>query len=160
MSSFTRGSARQPNLIANGLHLAPAICYEIIFPRLLRANLTEQTDFILTVSNDAWFGASAGPLQHMQIAQMRALEFGRPVLRATNNGVTAVTDHLGNITDKLPQFEAGVLKSKVAMVEGVTPYQRLGDWPLWIISVLTLALLLYKRRNGQTTQITGEASEG
>ena len=126
MSSFTRGEPIQSNLRANGINLAPAICYEIIFPRLLRQNINAETDIILTVSNDAWFGDSIGPHQHMQIAQMRSLEFGRPVARATNNGVTAVTDHQGNITAKLPQFKADVLPAKVNLVTGQTPYALCG----------------------------------
>lgn len=141
MSSFTRGNVRQPNMRANGLDLVPAICYEIIFPRQLKQNIFNSSDFILTVSNDAWFGTSSGPHQHMQIAQMRALEFGRPVLRATNNGVTAITDEKGQITSQLPQFEDGVLKQEVHLVSGLTPYLRFGDWPLWILSFLGLVFL-------------------
>ncbi len=98
MSSFARGSYQQNNLTALGHTLAPAICYEIAFPEQLRANVAEDTQVLLTVSNDAWFGESNGPLQHMEIAQMRSAELGRPLLRATNNGVTAVVDEFGNIS--------------------------------------------------------------
>lgn len=142
MSSFTRGDKIQPNLRANGINLAPAICYEIIFPQLLRQNIKDETDIILTVSNDAWFGDSIGPHQHMQIAQMRALEFGRPVVRATNNGVTAVTDHQGNITAQLPQFTADVLKADVGLVTGKTPYLIYGDMPMWVVNLLILLVTL------------------
>jgi apolipoprotein N-acyltransferase len=146
MSSFTRGDIRQTNLRANGLNIVPAICYEIIFPSQLRQNITKESDFILTVSNDAWFGTSAGPLQHMQIAQMRALEFGLPVLRATNNGVTAVTDEKGRIIKQLKQFEAGVLKAKVNLVDGQTPYLLYGNWPLWLFSLFSLGLVFWRQR--------------
>lgn len=152
MSSFTRGEKIQPNLRANGINLAPAICYEIIFPRLLRQNIKDETDIILTVSNDAWFGDSIGPHQHMQIAQMRALEFGRPVVRATNNGVTAVTDHTGQITAKLAQFEADVLKTKVELVTGKTPYLEHGDKPMWLVNLLILlGVLVWWKVEQKTT---------
>ena len=146
MSSFTSGDFRQTNLRANGLNIVPAICYEIIFPSQLRQNITKESDFILTVSNDAWFGTSAGPLQHMQIAQMRALEFGLPVLRATNNGVTAVTDEKGQIIKQIEQFEAGVLTAKVSLVDGQTPYLLYGNWPVWLLSLFMLVFVFLRQR--------------
>ncbi|GAB2679918.1 hypothetical protein GCM10027170_07300 [Aliiglaciecola aliphaticivorans] len=139
MSSFTRGDYLQPNLIANGINLAPAICFEIAFPRQIAANLTPETDFIITVSNDAWFGRSHGPDQHLEIAQVRAKEFGLPVLRATNNGITAFIGYDGEIISRLPQFQAGVLSAEIASTSGSTPYRRWGDLPLWILSLIVLA---------------------
>ncbi|MBA5763410.1 apolipoprotein N-acyltransferase [Vibrio sp. 404] len=132
MSSFSRGDFIQPNIDANGKQLAPALCYEIIFGEQVRENITDDTDFILTLSNDAWFGRSIGPLQHMEIARMRALEFGKPVIRSTNNGVTAVTDYKGNITAEIPQFETGVLRTKVTSTTGQTPYHGYGSWSLYL----------------------------
>lgn len=140
MSSFQRGDFIQNNLSAVGYQIAPAICYEIVFPEQVRANTHANTDFILTVSNDAWFGSSNGPLQHMEIAQMRAIEMGRPVVRATNNGITAIVDPFGKITDRLPQFETGVLVSEVALYEGETWFKRIGQIPLLIFSTLLLLL--------------------
>jgi len=139
MSSFHRGSTTQPNLQALGYHIAAAICYEIAFPELVRANMTPQTDFILTVSNDAWFGRSIGPHQHMQIAQMRAIELGRPVVRVTNNGITAIVNTHGTIIARLPQFEQGILRSEVPLVSGQTYFYRWGQWP--IIALCSLLIL-------------------
>ncbi|WP_226564425.1 apolipoprotein N-acyltransferase [Shewanella chilikensis] len=154
MSSFARGSYQQNNLTALGHTLAPAICYEIAFPEQLRANVAEDTQVLLTVSNDAWFGESNGPLQHMEIAQMRSAELGRPLLRATNNGVTAVVDEFGNISAKLPQFVEGVLTAEVPLVEGQTLFSRVGQWPVLGLSGLLLLLgLLYcpkRRKNNKS----------
>ncbi len=144
MSSFQRGEFQQPNLNAVGHQIAPAICYEIAFPEQLRANVNNGTELLLTVSNDAWFGSSNGPLQHMEIAQMRSVELGRPLVRATNNGVTAVVDEHGSITHQLPQFETGVLVADIPLVEGETLFSKWGQWPVLIISVLFLLFSAFR----------------
>lgn len=149
MSSFQRGDFIQPNLVANGRHLVAALCYEIIFSEQVRQNVTPDTDFILTLSNDAWFGHSIGPLQHMEIARMRALELGKPLIRATNNGVTAVTDYKGRITKQVPQFQTEVLKADVTSTSGNTPYRSLGSWLLYLWCVIGLAATLYRRKQNQ-----------
>ncbi|KJY85499.1 apolipoprotein acyltransferase [Vibrio galatheae] len=146
MSSFSRGEFIQPNISANGKKMAAALCYEIIFNEQVRRNTNRDTDFILTLSNDAWFGRSIGPLQHMEIARMRALELGKPVIRATNNGITAVTDHKGNITAQIPQFETAVLRAEVTSTNGETLYRRLGTWPIYIWVVLSLLIGWRARR--------------
>ena len=139
MSSFTRGSYVQHNLIANGLHILPLLCFEVVFPHQLAANLTQQTSLLLTVSNDAWFGNSHGPHQHMEIARMRALEFGRPILRSTNNGITAVVDHNGEFIARIPQFEEAVLTAEVPLVTGQTPYSQ---WPRLILAMMIILPLI------------------
>ncbi|TVO39949.1 apolipoprotein N-acyltransferase [Vibrio algivorus] len=146
MSSFQRGDFIQPNLIANGRHLVAALCYEIIFSEQVRQNVTPDTDFILTLSNDAWFGHSIGPLQHMEIARMRALELGKPLIRATNNGVTAVTDYKGRITKQVPQFQTEVLKAEVTSTSGNTPYRTLGSWLLYLWCTLGLFAIWFQQR--------------
>lgn len=149
MSSFSRGAFVQPNIVANGRHMAPALCYEIIFNEQVRQNVTDETDFILTLSNDAWFGRSIGPLQHMEIARMRALELGKPLIRSTNNGVTAVTDYKGNVLTQLPQFETGVLRAELESTSGQTPYRLVGSWPLyaWTLLSLLAGYLLSRRKH-------------
>jgi apolipoprotein N-acyltransferase len=151
MSSFSRGDYVQHNLVAKNLHILPLLCFEIVFPHQLAANLTKQTSLLLTVSNDAWFGDSHGPHQHMEIARMRALEFGRPLLRSTNNGITAVVDHQGNFIARIPQFKEAVLTTEVALVTGVTPYSQ---WPrliLFLLIITPLILIVFlqaqKKRN-------------
>jgi apolipoprotein N-acyltransferase len=149
MSSFSRGEVGQPDLNAAGRHLSVAICYEVAFPGLVRDNMKPDTDYLLTLSNDTWFGQSIGPWQHQQIARMRALELGRPLIRATNNGVTLVTDEKGRITASLPQFEAGVLRTEVTGMTGLTPYARFGSTPLliWLLLSATLAIALGRRQH-------------
>jgi len=144
-SSFSRGDFIQPNIVANGINLLPLICFEIAFPSQLGANFQSNTDVLLTVSNDSWFGDSHGPHQHLDIARMRALEFGRPLIRSTNNGVTAVVDHKGNITKTIPQFEEAVLKSTVQLVTGKTPYSQWGQYTQWFIPLFIL--IAYVVRN-------------
>jgi apolipoprotein N-acyltransferase len=148
MSSFSRGDYVQANLVAGNVYFTPAICFEIAFPKQIAANLTAQSQAIVTVSNDAWFGDSHGPHQHLQIAQVRAKEYGLPVLRATNSGVSAIVDHQGRIQSKLPQFEAAVLADTLYLVEGSTPYRNYGDMPIWIIllSSFIASILITKKR--------------
>jgi len=139
MSSFSRGDYQQQNLIAKEFSLLPLLCFEIAFPHQLAVNLTKSTDLLLTVSNDAWFGGSHGPHQHMEIARMRALEFGRPLLRATNNGITGVVDHQGNFIARIPQFKEAVLKTEVPLVVGQTPYSQ---WPRLILLLMILVPIM------------------
>lgn len=144
-SSFSRGLYQQKHLMAKDRTFATAMCYEIIFDCQVKDNVSADTNFILTVSNDTWFGTSIGPLQHMQMAQMRVRELQKPLIRATNNGVTAVTDALGNITQRLPQFEEGVLRARVVPTYGKTPFNRYGYWPLLCLVILYLIALCYQR---------------
>lgn len=151
MSSFSRGDFQQTNLVANGIHLAPAICFEIAFPRQVAANVRDTTDMILTVSNDAWFGHSHGPAQHLDIARMRALELGRPVVRATNNGITAFINHKGVVTSQLPQFEAASITAVVLATAGFTPFYLIQDIGVWVIvGVLFIIALTLKRQAYRT----------
>lgn len=144
MSSFSRGSPEQDNLHALGLNIAPLICYEVMYPQFV-AERAAASNVLLTVSNDAWFGTSFGPLQHFQQARMRTLETGRWLLRGTNNGVTAIVDELGRVRARLPQFERAVLEGEFRPLTGVTPYVRTGSWPVLVLAALMVALPLRRR---------------
>lgn len=120
-SSFSAGVEQQPPLKTGELVIAPTVCYEIAYPHLAFSHLP-QANLLVTVSNDGWFGDSLAPQQHLQIARMRALEFARPLLRATNTGITALIGADGEIVGQLPQSEQGVLEVEVQPRQGVTPY--------------------------------------
>ncbi|WP_076418435.1 apolipoprotein N-acyltransferase [Colwellia sp. UCD-KL20] len=145
-SSFSSGEYIQPNLVAKDINILPLICFEIAFPAQLRANFRTTTNLLLTVSNDSWFGDSHGPHQHLDIARMRAAEFGRPLLRSTNNGITAAIDHTGNIIATVPQFTENVLRAKINLVAGTTPYANWGQFTQWLIPLFTLLIYLFNAR--------------
>ncbi|MCG7567533.1 apolipoprotein N-acyltransferase [Pseudoalteromonas sp. CnMc7-15] len=146
MSSFSRGERVQDNLIANGYHILAAICYEIAFPDLVRDNYRSDSDILFTVSNDAWFGDSHGPHQHMQISRMRALELQRPLVRVTNTGVTGVYDPISQSQLSLAQFDADVLRADVRLISGDSLYAQYGRWPTWLALLCLLGLSLYYSR--------------
>lgn len=137
MSDFARGPADQALLTARGYRIAPYICYEVVYPEFA-AGLAARSELLLTVSNDAWFGTSIGPLQHLQMAQMRALESGRWMIRATNNGVTALIDPFGRVQAQVPQFQRAVLRGEVVPMQGLTPYLQWRAWPLAGVCILLL----------------------
>ncbi|QLF94256.1 apolipoprotein N-acyltransferase [Pseudomonas sp. ABC1] len=145
MSDFARGEPDQPPLQAKGYRIAPYICYEVVYPDFAAA-LAAQSDILLTVSNDAWFGRSIGPLQHLQMAQMRALEAGRWMIRATNNGITVLIDPYGRIQAQAPQFEQAVLRGEVTPMQGLTPFLQWRSWPLGLACLLILAWATFARR--------------
>jgi apolipoprotein N-acyltransferase len=126
MSNFRPGGSDQSLLVTQQAKLLPLICYEVVYPDLSQRHAAD-SDILLTVSNDAWFGASIGPLQHLQMAQMRALENGRWMLRATNNGVSAIIDHRGRIIARSEQFKHQTLTGNVDIMQGTTPWARLGQ---------------------------------
>ena len=131
MSDFSRGLPQKNTLRAAGHAVGMSICYEDVFGEELRFALPEAS-LLVNVSNDAWFGTSAAPHQHLQIARMRALELSRPMLRATNTGVTAVVDERGRFVAVAPQFEVAALRAQVQPQSGMTPYAVMGNLPLWI----------------------------
>ena len=125
--------------------MEPYICYEVVYPEFA-AELAAQSQLLLTISNDAWFGTSIGPLQHLEMAQMRALEAGRWMVRGTNNGVTALIDPFGKLAVQIPQFQQGVLHGEVVPMQGLTPYLQWRIWPLAILSAVLLVWALVRRR--------------
>lgn len=148
VASFSRGSPNQPPLLIKNKNMGTAICYEVAYPDTTRKN-AKNTEFLLTVSNDAWFGTSNGPHQHLQMVQLRSLETGRWFMRATNTGITAFIDHKGRIVSQAPQFEATVLRGEVPSFTGQTPFMQVGNYPLLALVFLLVMLSLIAKK--QTT---------
>ncbi|RVT85764.1 apolipoprotein N-acyltransferase [Rhodobacteraceae bacterium CCMM004] len=117
----------------------PLICYETIFPRNV-AGAPERPDWLLQITNDAWFGTFSGPYQHLAQARMRAIEFGLPMLRAANTGVSAVIDARGRVLAEIPLGAAGYLDRPLPPAAPPTIHARTGHWPFWIVlGVLAIA---------------------
>ncbi len=148
MSNFTAGPARQPPLVVAGQNIMPNICYEDLFGEEIIRGLPEAT-LLLNISNTAWFGDSLAQPQHLQISQLRALETGRPMLRATNTGMTAAVAPDGTVSAVLAPFTRDALRVEVRGYQGVTPYGRRGNWPALLLAVLaclpSLPLLRLRR---------------
>jgi apolipoprotein N-acyltransferase len=144
MSDFSSGGMQAPLSVA-GQQAAISICYEIIFGEEVRANIAEAT-LLVNVSNDAWFGRSLAPPQHFEMARMRALETGRPLLRATNTGITAFVDHRGRVQQQAPTFSVQALTGSVQPMTGVTPYVRYGNTPVMALVLTVLGIGARRRR--------------
>ncbi|MEP6883916.1 MAG: apolipoprotein N-acyltransferase [Gammaproteobacteria bacterium] len=144
-TDFTPGDKRQPILSAAGQKLGVTICYEDAFGSQQLRVLREAT-LLINVTNNAWFGNSTATPQHLQIARMRALEAGRYMVVAANDGITAAIGPHGQITARLPQFQQGVLRADVQPMTGLTPYARLGNYPVVIGAGLLLGVAVWRRR--------------
>jgi apolipoprotein N-acyltransferase len=137
-ADFTAGIEGQHPLHAAGLLWAPTICYEDAFGNDQRA-LVAASAALVNVTNDAWFGHSPARYQHLQIARLRALEAGRDLLRAANDGVSAVIGPDGDLRATAPEYQPAVLHGTVQGRGGQTPYTAHGDWPLVILGLLAAA---------------------
>ena len=142
---ITAGSEDQPILSAAGQKLGLTICYEDAYGSA-QLRVLPQATLLINVTNNAWYGNSTAPHQHLQIARMRALEAGRYLIRAANDGVTAVIGPRGQIMARLPQFQESVLQTTVQPMEGLTPYARLGNYPVIGGALLLLFVAIARRR--------------
>ena len=145
MADQTRGAARQPPMALAGQKVAVNICYEDVFGEELIRSLPEAT-LLLNLSNLAWYGDSFAQPQHLQIARLRALETGRPMLRSTNTGMTALVAPDGRVEAVLPAFAAGALHVAVRGYQGLTPYARWGNWAAVLAALAVLGLAARRPR--------------
>ncbi len=151
MSDFSPGAAVQPGLRVAGRTAGISICYEDAFGEQVRRSLPEAT-FLVNVSEDAWYGDSWAPHQHQQMARMRSLENGRPMLRATNTGITAIIDHRGMELARIPQFRTEVLQGQIQPMQGKTPFVRFGNTPVIVGALLVLGITLVRSRRRNETE--------
>ncbi|MDP2787054.1 MAG: apolipoprotein N-acyltransferase [Pseudomonadota bacterium] len=146
LGDFARGDADQPPMAAAGEKLAVNICYEDVFGEE-RIHAARASTLLVNVSNDAWFGDSWAPWQHMQIGAMRSLEAGRWQLRANNTGITAILDDKGRVRAQLAPFTTGTLSGNAQGRSGETPYLVWGNWAfLVLLAALLLATFRRVRR--------------
>lgn len=117
-----------------GQSTGTSICYEAAFGDEIRSDVRAGARFLLNISNDDWFGDTIAPHQHLQMAQMRARESQRPLVRATNTGITVFIGPDGRIQSRLPQFQTGALNGALQPRTGLTPYARFGDWPVLLLA--------------------------
>jgi apolipoprotein N-acyltransferase len=143
MSNFISGARDQSPLVVAGTKAAVTICYEDLFGEELLSQLPE-AEILLNGSNNAWYGNSLAPHQHLQIARMRSLELGRWTLRATTNGISAIIDPHGVINKRSPQFEQAVVTGVVQPMQGTTPYIIWGNWLVILLMVVGLAIVGYR----------------
>jgi len=145
-SDFTRGGDEQPPLPAAGLKLGATICYEDAYGSSM-IGVLHQADALVNVTNDAWFGHSTARHQHFQIARMRAIEAGRYLVRAANDGISGVIGPHGEVIARAPEFTPYVLKSAVTPRTGLTPYAYVGNWPIVGLCTAALACGLWVRNH-------------
>jgi apolipoprotein N-acyltransferase len=146
-NDFTRGAAQQPPLNAGHLALEASICYEDAYGSSQLPALAS-SDALVNVTNDAWFGHSSARFQHFQIARMRAIETGRFMLRAANDGISAVIGPHGEVVARAPEYQPYVLRAQITPQRGLPPYAYVGNWLIIGLGATTLALatLLWRYR--------------
>jgi apolipoprotein N-acyltransferase len=143
-SDFTRGGDEQPPLPAGGLKLGATICFDDAYGSSM-IGVLRSADALVNVTNDAWFGHSSARHQHFQIARMRAIEAGRYLVRAANDGISGVIGPHGEVIARAPEFTPYVLKSTVTPRMGLPPYARVGNWPIVSLCAAALACGLWLR---------------
>jgi len=154
-SDFNRGAAVQAPLPAAGLKLATSICYEDAYGSSQLPALATATALV-NVTNDAWFGRSTARYQHLQISRMRAIEAQRYMVRAANDGVSAVIGPRGELVATAPEYQPTVLRSTIVPRTGLPPYARVGNWPVLLLSLLLGALSVWRawRQSSELPPIT------
>jgi apolipoprotein N-acyltransferase len=143
VEGFTAGDGPRTLDLPGGEKIAPLICYEDLMPELSRSFVREKkANLLVNLTNDAWYGRTVAPWQHARLAQWRAIETRRSLLRVTNTGVTSFINAKGEMVETLPIFTPAVLKTQLEILEGETFYVRFGDWFAWGVTLIALAIVL------------------
>ena len=142
VGGFTPGAQMVALPTSHGL-ISTAICYEIVFPRLVRESVLKGSELLTTITNDGWYGHSSAPYQHFLQASMRAIEQGRFLARAANTGISGFVDPYGRVIEKSDIFTQAVLVADLRMLQTPTVYGRIGDLFAYICAALTLAALVF-----------------
>ena len=141
---FTPGPGPVVFHLPRSVRIAPLICYEDLMPHLSRKFVSEtRANVLVNLTNDAWYGKSVGPWQHLRLAQSRAIETRRSLLRVTNTGVTSLVNAKGELVKSLPMFTAAVMQTDVEILNGETYYVRFGDWFAWGMTAIAISLMLF-----------------
>ena len=138
LSNLSHGSKEIDQISFGNINLIPMICFESNFPNLIKSST--DNEIIINISNDGWFGKTLAPHQHLQITQIRALEFNRYILRATNTGISAVINNQGQVIDMLENNVEGILKGQIPTTMTRSFYSQYGD--LSILMLIFLSLLI------------------
>ena len=146
---FTPGPGPVAFHMTRGIRIAPLICYEDLMPELSRKFVSEaRANILVNLTNDAWYGRSVGPWQHLWLSQSRAIETRRTLMRVTNTGVTSLVNAKGEIVKALPMFTEAVMQTEVEILNGDTYYVRFGDWFAWTLTGVSLAIVLFNLKRG------------
>jgi apolipoprotein N-acyltransferase len=144
VGTFEFGTNDQP--LVGLLRYGPAICYEIVFPQIARAQVLHGAEVLVTITNDAWYDGTSAPQQHLNQARLRAVETDRYLLRAGTTGISALIDPTGRIVDELPMNRQGIVRGTLQPRHSTTPYVRFGDWFAWCAMGIVLIAIVVKKR--------------
>lgn len=136
MSGFSAGDANQPPIEIKGHKVVVTLCYEDVFPQDMISHIA-QSQFMINLSNNGWYGDSFAPHQHLEMARMRALETSRELIRSTTSGISALIDSKGKIIVKGPQFKQAVINGTIQPRTGITPYVTWGNYPIILLFMIS-----------------------
>jgi len=143
VGEFQFGTKDSP--LVGRFHYGPAICYEIVYPQIPRAQVLHGADVLVTITNDAWYDGTSAPRQHLNQARLRAVETDRYLLRAGTTGISALVDPTGRILEELPMGRQGIIYAGFHPRTSITPYVRLGDWFAWFACAAVM-IAVFRRR--------------